>query len=146
MTDRTWRISVHEAGHAVVARLLRLPGCGEASIVEPDGGAYFSINHGAGERLCVDGGRCQRAGRVRQLTMRLVLASIENGGRNGLNVLATTTTMARRCGAARSGSCASTNDHVVGGAPSVRADVGRPRCFAGEDAIFDRAAGQRTSL
>jgi hypothetical protein len=36
-----------EAGHATVARLLGLPGCGEASIEEPNAHAHFPVDHGA---------------------------------------------------------------------------------------------------
>jgi hypothetical protein len=43
---RSWRIAVHESGHATVARLLRLPGCGEASIEEPNAHAVFPNNCG----------------------------------------------------------------------------------------------------
>jgi hypothetical protein len=42
--DRAWLISIHESGHATVARLLRLPNCGGACITEPDAHARF--DHG----------------------------------------------------------------------------------------------------
>jgi hypothetical protein len=44
MIDHDWRVAIHEAGHAVVARLLQLPDCGEASITP--GFATFSVDHG----------------------------------------------------------------------------------------------------
>jgi hypothetical protein len=44
--DRDWRIAVHEAGHVVVARVLGLPGCGEASVIEPNAHAVFCLDHG----------------------------------------------------------------------------------------------------
>jgi hypothetical protein len=46
MVEREWRIALHESGHCVIARVLGLPRCGSASIIEPDAGAYFSLDHG----------------------------------------------------------------------------------------------------
>ena len=54
MVDRDWRIAIHEAGHAVVARKLRLPDCGDAAVaprptVEADreeGYARFPVDEG----------------------------------------------------------------------------------------------------
>jgi hypothetical protein len=43
---RHWRIAIHEAGHAVAARLLRLPRCGAATIIEPHAQAAFPTNCG----------------------------------------------------------------------------------------------------
>ena len=40
-----WRVSIHEAGHCVAARLMGLP-CGSASIVEPDPHAMFARDCG----------------------------------------------------------------------------------------------------
>ena len=40
------RVATHEAGHAVCARLLRLPGCGGV-FLEPEPGAFFPRDHGA---------------------------------------------------------------------------------------------------
>ena len=51
MADRAWRIRVHEAGHAVGARLLGLPRCGAAIIVEPYAKAVFDC--GCGERSVI---------------------------------------------------------------------------------------------
>jgi hypothetical protein len=45
--DRDWRIAVHESGHALLARPLGLPGCGEASVIEPNAHAHFPLDHGA---------------------------------------------------------------------------------------------------
>jgi hypothetical protein len=47
MIDRDWRIAIHEAGHVVIARVLGLPDCGEASVIEPDAHALFCLDHGA---------------------------------------------------------------------------------------------------
>jgi hypothetical protein len=44
--DLRWRVSIHEAGHCVAARLMGLP-CGSASIVEPDPHAMFARDCGA---------------------------------------------------------------------------------------------------
>jgi hypothetical protein len=44
---RAERISRHEAGHAIASRLMRLPDCGEVSIIEPRAHAVFSCNCGA---------------------------------------------------------------------------------------------------
>jgi hypothetical protein len=56
---RIMRISAHEAGHCVAARLLRLPNCGGASVVEPHAGAVFAADHGAAS-ICalLAGGVC----------------------------------------------------------------------------------------
>jgi hypothetical protein len=40
-------IVVHEAGHAVASRLMRLPECGEVSIIEPRAHAVFDCGRGA---------------------------------------------------------------------------------------------------
>ena len=47
MVDLRRRISIHEAGHVFVARKLRLPGCGGASVVLDNPHAVFPIDHGA---------------------------------------------------------------------------------------------------
>jgi hypothetical protein len=57
MVEREWRICVHEAGHATVARLLRLPRCGEATIIEP-AGAYFSLDCGSASCMALMAGAC----------------------------------------------------------------------------------------
>ena len=46
MVTLTRRIALHEAAHAVIARKLRLPNCGEASIDETDAHAHFPIDCG----------------------------------------------------------------------------------------------------
>jgi hypothetical protein len=43
---REWRIAIHEAGHCVAARLMRLPRCGGATIIEPHARAAFPTNCG----------------------------------------------------------------------------------------------------
>jgi hypothetical protein len=47
MVDRDWRISIHEASHACIARVLKLPRCGAAFVDEPDAHAEFPVDHGA---------------------------------------------------------------------------------------------------
>jgi hypothetical protein len=44
--DLRWRVSIHEAGHCVAARLMGLP-CGSATIVAPDPHAMFARDCGA---------------------------------------------------------------------------------------------------
>jgi len=50
----TQRIAVHESGHAIVARLLSLPGCGGAFLAPPH--AIFPTNHGAASICALMGG------------------------------------------------------------------------------------------
>jgi hypothetical protein len=55
MVHRDWRICIHEAGHATVARLLRLP-CGEASVA-PHAYARVAIDdHGAASIIAMMAG------------------------------------------------------------------------------------------
>ena len=48
MVTRDWRIAIHKSGHCVAARLLRLPGCGGATMPHgfADAQAVFPSNHG----------------------------------------------------------------------------------------------------
>lgn len=55
---RNWRIAVHEAGHCVAARLLRLPRCGAASVVEPHAGAVFAADCGVASICALMAGGC----------------------------------------------------------------------------------------
>jgi hypothetical protein len=55
---RDWRIAIHEAGHLVAARLLWLPGCGGASIIEPHAHADFPANCGPPSICALMGGAC----------------------------------------------------------------------------------------
>jgi hypothetical protein len=55
---RDWRIAVHEAGHCVAARLMRLPRCGGASIIEPHARADFPTNCGAASICALLAGAC----------------------------------------------------------------------------------------
>jgi hypothetical protein len=55
---REWRIAIHESGHAVAARLLRLPRCGGASIIEPHARADFPTNCGPASILALLAGGC----------------------------------------------------------------------------------------
>jgi hypothetical protein len=45
-SERAWRIATHESSHCVIARKLKLPICGGASIIEPDAHAVFSNDCG----------------------------------------------------------------------------------------------------
>ena len=56
MVDRSWKIAIHESGHLVIARQVRLPDCGEASIVMPGAHAHFSIDCGAPSICALLGG------------------------------------------------------------------------------------------
>lgn len=48
MTDKQWRIAIHEAAHACIARAVGLPGCGEVSVVADNPYARFPNNQGSG--------------------------------------------------------------------------------------------------
>ena len=55
MADR-WRIAVHESRHCVAARLLGLPNCGGAYIVEPFAEAVFDCECGERSIIALMGG------------------------------------------------------------------------------------------
>src|SRR4051794_2598021 len=56
--SREWRISIHEAAHATIARLLRLPGCGQATLIEPGAHAVFPCNAGPRSIAALMAGAC----------------------------------------------------------------------------------------
>lgn len=58
--DQRWRACIHEAGHAVTARLLRLSACGEAA-VEPEPHAVFCCDQGPASIAAMMGGGAAEA-------------------------------------------------------------------------------------
>lgn len=55
---REWRRAVHEAGHAVAARLLGLPNCGDACVEPGDAHARFPCDDGDKSVVALMAGSC----------------------------------------------------------------------------------------